>query len=94
MDEPDGRGPIAVASGARAPGAARAFTGPARVLSVLRLVRHNRTLARLLCAFLVMTLVEYGEWITILVYAYKQGAPRRPASSLSRSSSRRSSSRR
>jgi len=52
----------------------RAATGRlARAASVLRLVRSNRTLAHLLSAFLVMTLVEYGEWITILVYAYRHG---------------------
>jgi hypothetical protein len=40
---------------------------------VLRLVGFNRQLSRLLAAFLVMTIVEYGQWITILVYAYKHG---------------------
>ena len=41
--------------------------------AALRLIRHNTALERLLVAFLVMTLVEYGEWITLLVYAYKHG---------------------
>jgi hypothetical protein len=44
-----------------------------RFRSVTRLVGENTTLSRLQGAFLVMTLVEYGEWITLLVYAYKQG---------------------
>ena len=59
---PRGEGPPGVVTG-----------GLARARSVVRLVRHNRTLVRLLSAFFVMTLVEYGEWITILVYAYGHG---------------------
>ena len=47
--------------------------GLARAGVVLRLVRQNTSLARLLSAFLVMTLVEYGEWITILIFAYRHG---------------------
>ena len=70
MEEPDARVRIAEDSEALPQGR---LSGPARVRAVLLVVRHNHTLARLLSAFLVMTLVEYGEWITILVYAYKQG---------------------
>lgn len=44
-----------------------------RFRSVTRLVGENTALSRLQGAFLVMTLAEYGEWITLLVYAYKQG---------------------
>ncbi len=40
---------------------------------VLRLVGDNSALARLMGAFLAMTVVEYGEWITLLVYAYGHG---------------------
>jgi hypothetical protein len=40
---------------------------------VLRLVGFNHQLSRLLGAFLAMAIVEYGQWITILVYAYKHG---------------------
>ena len=40
---------------------------------MLRLVGHNHALSRLMLAFLLMTLAEYGEWITLLVYAYKHG---------------------
>ena len=47
--------------------------GTARVRAVLLVVRENHALGRLLSAFLVMTVVEYGEWITILVYAYNHG---------------------
>jgi hypothetical protein len=36
-------------------------------------VGNNGQLSRLLAAFLAMTIVEYGQWITILVYAYKHG---------------------
>lgn len=44
-----------------------------RLRSVLRAVGANHALGRLLLAFLVITVVEYGEWITLLVYAYKHG---------------------
>ncbi len=53
--------------------ARRRHTALARARTVLRLVGSNRRLSRLLLAFLAMTVVEYGQWITILVYAYKQG---------------------
>jgi hypothetical protein len=45
----------------------------ARWRSVLRLVGYNNSLARLMAAFFLMTVAEYGEWITVLVYAYKHG---------------------
>lgn len=45
----------------------------ARDRSVLRVLGSNRSLSRLLAAFLASTLVEYGQWITILLYAYKHG---------------------
>jgi hypothetical protein len=40
---------------------------------VLRLVAFNNALARLMAAYLAMTVAEYGQWITLLVYAYKHG---------------------
>jgi hypothetical protein len=40
---------------------------------VLRLVAFNTSLARLMAAYLLMTMAEYGQWITLLVYAYKHG---------------------
>lgn len=71
-DARDAPGPSTQGPRGEDPGRA-AVGGLARAGSVLRLVRQNRTLVRLLSAFLVMTLVEYGEWITILVYAYGHG---------------------
>jgi hypothetical protein len=67
-DDPDTVPPRAAdtGSGPRRP------AGTARVLAVLRLVSVNRQLSRLLAAFLAMTIVEYGQWITILLYAYKR----------------------
>ncbi|HMD57539.1 MAG TPA: cyclic nucleotide-binding domain-containing protein [Solirubrobacteraceae bacterium] len=48
--------------------------GPiSRVRGVVRIVGSNGALSRLMLAFLVMTFVEYGEWIALLVYAYKRG---------------------
>jgi MFS family permease len=41
--------------------------------AVIDTVSRNRSLVRLLAAFLVASLVEYGEWITLLVYAYHRG---------------------
>ena len=36
-------------------------------------VSGNRSLARLLTAYLVNVLVEHGHWIALLVYAYHRG---------------------
>jgi hypothetical protein len=47
--------------------------GLSRLRRVLRLVGENGPLTRLQVAFLAMTIGEYGAWITILVYAYRQG---------------------
>ena len=44
-----------------------------RYRAVVRVIGHNSALARLMSAFLAMTVVEYGEWITLLVYAYAHG---------------------
>jgi Na+-transporting methylmalonyl-CoA/oxaloacetate decarboxylase gamma subunit len=41
--------------------------------AVIDTVSRNRSLVRLLAAYLVNVLVEYGEWITLLVYAYRRG---------------------
>jgi hypothetical protein len=41
--------------------------------AVIDTVSPNRSLVRLLAAYLVSSLVEYGEWITLLVYAYHRG---------------------
>jgi hypothetical protein len=73
----NGRGPEHAdgspsAGAAARPRSARA-TRLTRARSVLRLIGYNGPLARLLSGFLVMTLAQYGEWITILVYAYNQG---------------------
>ncbi len=40
---------------------------------MLRLIGSNASLSRLLAAFAASALVEYGQWITILLYAYKHG---------------------
>ena len=40
-----------------------------RVCGVLRLVGYNGALSRLIGAFLLITLAEHGEWITLLIYA-------------------------
>lgn len=45
----------------------------ARLRSVLRLVFYNAPLGRLMAAFLVISLAEFGQWITIVVYAYEHG---------------------
>ncbi len=36
-------------------------------------IARNRALARLLLAYFVNILAEYGQWIAILVYAYQRG---------------------
>jgi hypothetical protein len=41
--------------------------------AVIDTLSGNRSLVRLLAAYLVSSLVEYGEWITLLVYAYDRG---------------------
>ncbi len=41
--------------------------------AVIRTVSRNRSLTRLLGAYLLNVLVEYGEWISLLVYAYHRG---------------------
>jgi cyclic nucleotide-binding protein/MFS transporter len=41
--------------------------------TVIRTVSRNRSLTRLLGAYLLNVLVEYGEWISLLVYAYHRG---------------------
>lgn len=43
------------------------------IRTVLRLVGDNAALGRLMGAYFLMTVAEYGEWITLLVYAYKHG---------------------
>lgn len=51
----------------------RRTAGLARGLAVARRLASNSSLGRLLAAFAAITLVEYGQWITILVFAYKHG---------------------
>jgi hypothetical protein len=47
---------------------------------VLRVVAGNRALIRLLLAYLVMVVAEFGEWLAVIVYAYlRGGSSRRPA---------------
>ncbi len=41
--------------------------------SVLAQVARNRSLSRLLAAYLAVTVAEYGQWIALLVYAYERG---------------------
>ena len=41
--------------------------------AVIETVSGNRSLVRLLTAYLVNVLVEYGQWIALLVYAYHRG---------------------
>ncbi len=59
------------AIGTREPG--RRAPPLSRVRGVVHVLGSNAPLSRLLAAFLAMTIAEYGQWITILVYAYKQG---------------------
>ena len=40
---------------------------------VIALVARNRSLSRLLGAFLAVNVTEYGQWIALLVYAYERG---------------------
>jgi hypothetical protein len=41
-----------------------------RFAHVIRVVGRNRALARLLLAYLVMTIAEFGQWLALIVYAY------------------------
>ena len=36
-------------------------------------VARNRALARLLLAYLVMIIAEFGQWLALIVYAYARG---------------------
>ena len=44
-----------------------------RLGDVARKLRGNRALTRLLSAYALSTLAEYGEWIVLLIYAYGRG---------------------
>ena len=49
---------------------------PARLpapLAATAAVFHNRSLRRVLLAFIGFSLAEWGSWIAILVYAYGRG---------------------
>jgi hypothetical protein len=40
---------------------------------VIGVVARNRVLTRLLVAYLVMIVAEFGEWLAVIVYAYVRG---------------------
>jgi Cyclic nucleotide-binding domain len=40
---------------------------------VIGVVGHNRSLTRLLLAYLLMVVAEFGEWLALIVYAYVRG---------------------
>lgn len=48
-------------------------SGGSRIGRVFGAVARNRALARLLLAYLVMILAEFGEWLALIVYAYTRG---------------------
>ena len=51
----------------------RGLGGVWRLQRVLGLVYLNAPLGRLTAAFLAISVAEYGEWITVVVYAYERG---------------------
>jgi hypothetical protein len=40
---------------------------------VIGIVARNHALGRLLVAYMVMTIAEYGQWLALIVYAYTRG---------------------
>ena len=48
-------------------------SGGRRFSRVLGVVARNRALTRLLLAYLVMIVAEFGEWLALIVYAYARG---------------------
>jgi len=44
-----------------------------RLSQVLGVISRNRALARLLLAYEVIVMAEYGEWLALIVYAYLRG---------------------
>jgi hypothetical protein len=40
---------------------------------VIRVLARNRALTRLLLAYLVMIVAEFGQWLAVIVYAYARG---------------------
>ena len=48
-------------------------SGGKRLSRVIGGIARNRALTRLLLAYLVMILAEFGQWIALLVYAYARG---------------------
>lgn len=51
------------------PMAARGGTAP----RVLAEISRNRALARLLLAYLLLIIAEFGEWLALIIYAYARG---------------------
>jgi hypothetical protein len=47
--------------------------GGNRFSRVIRVVAHNPSLTRLLLAYLVLIIAEFGEWLALIVYAYIRG---------------------
>jgi hypothetical protein len=44
-----------------------------RFVRVIGVVARNRALSRLLVAYAVMVVAEYGQWLALIVYAYARG---------------------
>jgi hypothetical protein len=44
-----------------------------RFAHVIRVAGRNRALTRLLLAYLLMTIAEFGQWLAVIVYAYARG---------------------
>ncbi len=44
-----------------------------RFARVIGVVARNRALTRLLLAYLVMIVAEFGEWLAVIIYAYARG---------------------
>src|ERR1700722_13455083 len=47
--------------------------GGSRFSRILGVVTRNRALTRLLLAYLLMMVAEFGEWLALIVYAYAHG---------------------
>ncbi len=50
-----------------------ASAAESRFARVIRAVARNHALSRLLLAYLVMIVAEFGEWLAVIVYAYIRG---------------------
>ena len=48
-------------------------TGGGGSSRVVKVVARNHALRRLLVAYMVMTIAEYGQWLALIVYAYIRG---------------------